>query len=168
MALLFSCLDLKSEVSTLGLGPNTVTVAKPRRCRAGRWLQEVTCVVPPLRQSQIDLDHPWWVSLSFVSAVRPFFRHLNDHCSQSFPSPRVWCGTWGWSFPRHWMVQQGETVALPLQCRFWSGAECVDGGQRSGRWETAWVRFGTEAQDMTGVYRGNYFDYLTWISSPDN
>lgn len=87
MALLFSCLDLKSEVSTLGLGPNTVTVAKPRRCRAGRWLQEVTCVVPPLRQSQIHLDHPWWVSLSFVSAVRPFSRHLMITVVRAFLLP---------------------------------------------------------------------------------
>lgn len=88
MALLLSSLHLKSgEVSILGLGPNTVTIIKPRRCRTGRWLQEVTCVIPPLRQSQIHLDHAWQVYLSFVSAVRPFFRHLMVTVVRAFLLP---------------------------------------------------------------------------------
>lgn len=47
----------------------------------------------------------------------------------------------------------GTTIAVSVPCI---------GGQRSGRWEATWVRFGTQARDVTGGCRGggDFFDCL--------
>lgn len=165
MALLFSSLDLKSgEVSTLGLGPNTVTIIKPRRCRSGRWLQEVVWVIPPPRQSQIHLDHPWQVSLSFVSAVRPFFRNLTGTVVRFFLLPRWDMGHEGAVSPGVWWYRDNSpAIAVCVSIRStvlwrWSGEWEV--GSRMGE-----VSYLSTRHDSC-VRGGFFFDCL--ISSPDN
>lgn len=167
MALLFSGLDLKSgEVSTLGLGPNRVTIIKPRRCRSGRWLQEVVWVIPPPRQSQIHPDHPWQVSLSFVSAVRPFFRNLTVTVVRFFLLPRWDMGREGAISPGVWWCNRERrqpchcSVCFDLERSALAVVRGVGGGKPHGE-----VSYLSTRHDSC-VQGGFFFDCL--ISSPDN